>query len=184
MAFWYLGGSESFDPSDGSLNGRVRLNRWCGHGGPRNMRKRASFARSLRLLATTLRRFPMALAADVAMPSLCRPGRGGSVGARFHGEAGSAVRLGGGGGVIRGCCSGGLKSGGREAPGCRVAARIGGLGVRLEENLGALPMMGDAVGELIGKPVGSPKFSLHDKLVVAVDVDEGTSAHLLFFLIF
>lgn len=145
------------------------------------MRKRASFARSLRLLATTSRRFPMALAADVAMPSLCRPGRAGSVGARFHGEAGSAVRLGGGGGVIRGCCFGGLKSGGREAPGCRVAARIGGLGVRLEENLGALPMMGDAVGELIGKPVGSPKFSLHDKLVVAVDVDEGTSAHLFYF---
>lgn len=184
MAFWDLGRSESFDLSDGFLNGRMRLNRWCGDGGPRNMRKRASFAPSLRLLATTLRRFPMALAGDVAMSSLCRPGRAGSVGARFHGEAGSAVKLGSGGGVIRGCCfGGGLKSGGREAPRCRVAARIGGLDVRLEENLGALPMMGDAVGELIGKPAGSPKFLLHDKLVVAVDVDEGASAHL-FFLIF
>lgn len=106
----------------------------------------------------------------------------GSVGATFHGEATAAVKLGSGGGEIRGSWfDGGLKNGGREAPRSRVAARIGGLDVRLEENL---PLMGDAVGELIGKPVGSPKFSLHDKLVVAVDVDEGTSANLFFFLIF
>lgn len=104
----------------------------------------------------------------------------GSVGATFHCEATAAVKLGSGGGEIRGCCfDGGLKNGGREAPRSRVAARIGGLDVRLEENL---PLMGDVVGELIGKPVESPKFSLHDKLVVAIDVDEGNL--LTFFFIY
>lgn len=135
------------------------------------MRKRAGFAPFLRRLATALQ--PMALAADVAMSSLCRPGRARAAGsARF-----------GGGGVIRGCCFDGslnLKSGGREAPRV-VAARTGGLDVRLRENSGAMPMTRDAVGEL-GKP---PDFSLHDdKLVVAVDVDEGMAHLLTSFLFF